>query len=125
MPGGFRNRGRRNGRGRRLCVLEPLVLLLLAEAPSHGYRLIEQLATRFGVEMISPQTVYRALQGLAEQGWIEADWVVEGTQGPPRKVYRTTTAGEETLDLWSAELTNLSRTLENFQQSYRTLRKKS
>ncbi len=128
MPGGFRNRGRgarRGGRGRRLCVLEPLVLLLLAESPSHGYRLVEQLATRFGVEMLSPQTVYRTLQWLADQGWIEADWELEETQGPPRKVYRTTASGEDALDVWSAEVAGLARTLESFQQSYRQLRQRS
>lgn len=120
MPPGFGRRGRGMKRrwGRRMRIVEPMMLLLLADAPTHGYGLLERLDAEFGVRGLPPQTVYRALQGMEERGWAEADWDVEGAQGPPRKVYRITESGRLALDAWSSEIEDLRRMLDTFLERY-------
>lgn len=127
MPRGRRGRGKRHGRrrrrwGRRMRIIEPMMLLLLAEQPSHGYKLAERIADVFGVTGLPPQTIYRALQAMEEQGWVTADWDVESGQGPPRKVHQLTAEGEAALDMWSTEVQELQEMLQKFTSRYRELR---
>lgn len=98
------------------------MLLLLADDPMHGYRLGERLAEEFGITGLPPQTVYRALQDMEEQGWVSAEWITESAQGPPRRVYRLTDAGLTSLDAWSREMEELSRSLESFLERYQSLK---
>ena len=131
-PGpGFPERGRGRGRGmkrrwgRRMRIVEPMMLLLLANEPMHGYRLVERLEEEFGLVGLPPQTVYRALQDMEAQTWVGADWDTESAQGPPRKVYQVTDAGLAALDAWSLEIQELRRNLEGFQTIYRRLKSSS
>ncbi|MBN1247157.1 MAG: helix-turn-helix transcriptional regulator [Anaerolineae bacterium] len=105
--------------GRRMRIVEPMMLLLLANEPVHGYRLVERLDTEFGVNGLPPQTVYRALQDMEEREWVRADWDISSAQGPPRKVYRLTENGWAALDTWSLEIEDLRRMLDTFLESYR------
>jgi len=105
--------------GRRMRIVEPMMLLLLAREPMHGYRLVEQLGAEFGVSELPPQTVYRALQDMEDRGWAQPDWDVDSAQGPPRKVYRITETGWAALDAWSVEIEDLRRMLERFLETYR------
>ncbi|MFP4343146.1 MAG: PadR family transcriptional regulator [Anaerolineales bacterium] len=100
-------------------VIEPMVLLLLAQEPSHGYRLVERLEEAFGVVDLPAQTVYRVLQHLEEAEWITSTWDTESAQGPPRKVYEITTEGLEALDMWSQEIQELQETLDSLLGAYR------
>jgi len=133
MPAGpdFQRRGRGHGRGmkrrwgRRLRIVEPMMLLLLANEPMHGYRLVERLAEEFGVTGLPPQTVYRALQDMEARAWVSAEWDTESTQGPPRKVYQVTDVGLAALDAWSVEIQELRRNLEGFLTLYRGLKSSS
>ena len=122
MPGGYGRRGRGRGMkrrwGRRMRIVEPMMLLLLADEPIHGYRLVERLDTEFGVSELPPQTVYRALQGMEERGWVVSEWDVESAQGPPRKVYRITESGWAALESWSLEIEALRRMLDKFLERY-------
>jgi len=130
MPAGpdFQGRGRGHGRGmkrrwgRRMRIVEPMMLLLLAHEPMHGYRLVERLAEEFGVTGLPPQTVYRALQDMEARAWVGAEWDTESTQGPPRKVYRVTEAGLAALDAWSVEIQELRSNLESFLTLHRGLK---
>lgn len=105
--------------GRRMRIVEPMMLLLLASEPTHGYRLAERLEVTFNLRDLPPQTVYRALQDMEERGWVSADWDVDATQGPPRKVYRITEGGWSALDAWSLEIEELRRMLGVFLETYR------
>ena len=129
MPAGpdFQRRGRgmKLRWGRRLRIVEPMMLLLLANEPMHGYRLAERLADEFGVTGLPPQTVYRALQDMAARAWLGAEWDSESTQGPPRKVYQVTDVGLAALDAWSLEIQELRRNLEGFLTLYRGLKSSS
>ncbi len=111
--------------GRRLRIVEPMMLLLLANEPMHGYRLVERLADDFGVTGLPPQTVYRALQDMEARAWVGAEWDTESTQGPPRKVYQVTDVGLAALDAWSLEIQELRRNLEGFLTLYRGLKSSS
>lgn len=95
MPG--RRRRQRRGRSRGgVWFLEPVLLLLLHQGPSHGYTLIEQLSA-FGLESLHPSVAYRALRDMDEKGCVTSNWDVDETQGPPRRVYRLTAQGDEVL----------------------------
>ena len=121
MPPGYGRRGRGMKRrwGRRMRIVEPMMLLLLANEPMHGYLLVERLDVEFGVSGLPPQTVYRALQDMESQDWVQADWDVDSAQGPPRKVYCITESGRAALDAWSLEIEELRRMLGVFLDTYR------
>ncbi len=119
MPRGWRQgRGMRRRWGRRMRILEPMMLLLMAQTPVHGYGLVERLSNTFGVSELPPQTVYRALQDMESRGWIVAEWDMESAQGPPRKVYTITDVGLTSLDSWSDEIETLRQMLETFLGRY-------
>ncbi len=111
--------------GQRMRVIEPMVLLLLAQEPSHGYRLVERLEEAFGVVDLPAQTVYRTLQHLEDAEWITSTWDTESTQGPPRKVYEITAEGLEALDMWSTEIQELQETLDSLLGAYRRFKQAS
>ena len=99
MPCGPRRRW-----GRRMRILEPMLLLLLSREPLHGYLLLERLSEEFGVDELPPQTVYRALQEMEQREWVTGDWDLDGVQGPPRRVYSLNADGREALEAWSHEI---------------------
>ncbi|MEA3308447.1 MAG: PadR family transcriptional regulator [Chloroflexota bacterium] len=107
--------------GRRKPILQPLILLLLAEEATHGYGLVERLTNNYNLGSIIPQTVYRALREMETVGWIAPSWDMESGQGPPRKVYRATPAGISALEAWSQELQDLRGMVNVFLESYQRL----
>ncbi len=121
MPGRGR---RRHGRGphprweRRKRILQPLILLLLAEEATHGYSLVERLTSSYQLEAVAPQTVYRALREMEEAGWIVPSWDMESGQGPPRKIYQVTPEGTSALEMWSQEMQELRGLVNGFLESY-------
>ncbi len=78
--------------------LFPAVLLLLAEGPGYGYRLVKELqAFRFGPA--DRPSVYRTLAQLERDGLVET--VTEhATSAQSRRLYRSTPAGERALRIW-------------------------
>lgn len=84
-------------------LLEPVLLILLKEKPRHGYTLLSDLGT-MGINTMHPSVVYRILRDLEALEWIQSDWENDETQGPPRRVYRLTTIGEDALRYWQNEL---------------------
>ncbi len=86
-----------------ISLLEPVLLILLSEQEGHGYTLIGDLET-FGMGTIHPSVVYRTLRELEGLGWIQSDWNVETTQGPPRRNYQLTLLGQDALRNWKLEL---------------------
>jgi DNA-binding PadR family transcriptional regulator len=68
---GFRGeRGRRAGRG----DVRAAIITLLAEAPMHGYQMIQELAERSGgAWRPSPGSIYPALQLLQDEGLVSAE----------------------------------------------------
>lgn len=76
-------------RGRKGGDVRAAALLLLEEAPAHGYHLIQQIGERSGnAWKPSPGSIYPVLQQLEDEGFIEFDRV-DG-----RKTAQLTPAGQ-------------------------------
>jgi len=86
-----------------ISILEPALLILLKEQPRHGYTLLGEIET-LGMSTIHPSVVYRTLREMERLGWVQSDWDIDQTQGPPRRIYRLTGQGEEVLQIWRCEL---------------------
>lgn len=65
-----------------------LLACLRAAAPEwrHGYALMQATGIRSG-------TLYPALMRLADDGLLDARWVVDDADGRPRKLYRLSACG--------------------------------
>lgn len=78
--------------------LYPSLLLLLAEEPRHGYRLVDSLL-RLGFGPVDRPSIYRALGELEGDGLLHS-WETEPTAGSTRHVYGLTEQGHLTLSAW-------------------------
>ena len=115
-----RERRRRGGPRRITRFVEPALLLLLRNAPTHGYGLMDGLQEMgFGDYPVDYSAVYRTLRHLEETGMVVSDWDLEMTSGPPRRVYTITSAGERHLASWVGELEATDHILHRFLQAYR------
>lgn len=76
-------------------VLEMLVLALICQQPSYGYRLLTQLAHRSqGRFQLKEGTLYPILYRLEDDGMIEASWSQWEGRTAPKKIYTATEAGQ-------------------------------
>jgi len=112
------NRWRWGQSRRAVRMLEPVLLLLLHHGPLHGYTLLERLQ-EFGLGELHPTVVYRTLRDMEGWGWVTSTWEEEQTQGPPRRVYRLTTVGDEMLARWSRDLEETRALIDHLVGSYR------
>jgi len=80
----------------------PCLLLLLAEAPAHGYELLERLRP-FGFDLSDPASVYKTLRLLEQDGHVTSEWELS-TKGPARRVYSITADGRDMLQAWTHTL---------------------
>jgi PadR family transcriptional regulator, regulatory protein PadR len=99
---------RRDGEGWRVRARverfgEPALLLLLREAPAHGYELLERLPELLPDERIDMGNLYRVLRALEEQGVVRSEWDADAP-GPAKRVYELTDEGRELLDGWAGAL---------------------
>lgn len=78
--------------------LYPAILLMLAEEPRHGYRLVDALLS-LGYGPVSRPRIYRALAEL-EHDQLLRSWTTDSTAGSPRHVYELTPEGHGTLECW-------------------------
>ena len=91
--------------------LDPALLLLLEQAPAHGYTLLSRM-TEFGLDFLAPTVIYRALRDMETQGWVTSTMDEETTQGPPRRVYTLTSTGRQVLRCCVAQLQGTQQVLE-------------
>jgi len=119
----MRNRGGRGWRrGRTAKMLVPVLLLLLKRGDAHGYTLLEKLPDfGFPPGSVDPSIVYRALRNMEEDGLVTS-YQGDYSQGPPRRVYRITAAGEAALDIMAADLASTAEAIEKFLREYRSYR---
>ncbi len=78
--------------------LYPALLLLLAEEPRHGYRLVDAVL-RLGFGPSDRPSIYRALGELEADGLLRS-WSAAPTAGSTRHVYAVTDNGFESLATW-------------------------
>ena len=84
----------------RACVLQ-----LLAEAPRHGYQLIEPLKA-FGFDWGGPGPIYQELRKLDAAEFVHSSW--ERSQGPARRVYEPTDSGMAALERYVRDVAELA-----------------
>lgn len=96
--------------------LYPALLLLLAEEPRHGYRLVDALL-RLGFGPFDRPSVYRALADLERDGLLRS-WSALPTAGSKRHVYAVTACGFAALAEWMTvvehEQSSLSSVLKRY-----------
>ena len=93
-------------------LVGPLLLLLLAEEPGHGYDLIERLRS-LGFEHRAG-SLYRELRRLEDDGLVTSYWEASQTRGPARRVYELTFDGRRALRACAASAEDLTRTLSDY-----------
>jgi PadR family transcriptional regulator, regulatory protein PadR len=79
-------------------VIEFCVLALLAQREQYGFELVQQLSRAEGL-LTSEGTIYPLLSRLRRDGLVDTEWR-ESQTGPPRKYYRLTAHGVETLRVY-------------------------
>lgn len=81
-----------------------LVLLKVqadANEPMYGYQIAKLLETGSGeVQLIKQGALYPVLRSLESSGLLESQ-VEPSISGPPRRYYRITELGRETLERWA------------------------
>mgnify|MGYP000017644991 CR=1 FL=1 len=93
--------------------LQPCLLFLLAQGPSHGYELMERLAQDPTMPQADPGLLYRTLRQMEAEGLVTSAWDTEG-QGPARRRYTLTDEGFEILRAWAARLAAMRADLDAF-----------
>lgn len=120
MPDG-RRRGpgrQRKRRGMRL-LLRPALLLMLAERESHGYELMDQIASLgFDPDCLDSSIVYRDLREMEEMGLIGSTWDEEESKGPKRRVYQIRELGWDRLQDWIGNLRDIQAQIEGLADRY-------
>ncbi len=96
--------------------LRPCLLLLLREAPAHGYELLDRLRA-FGFEGSDPGGLYRALRKLEGEKLVASAWQRSGA-GPDRRIYELTRAGRKELHRRAKALAETRQTLASFLGRY-------
>lgn len=77
------------------AYLRPCLLVLLAEGPSHGYELLEEVR---GLGLVAAEAggLYRSLRSMDEDGLVRS-WWEPSESGPARRTYEITRAGRVAL----------------------------
>jgi len=96
--------------------LYPALLLLLAEEPRHGYRLVDSIL-RLGFGPVDRPSVYRALADLEADGLLHS-WEACSTAGSARQVYGVTPKGHTFLGAWMDVLAEERSAMESMIKRY-------
>jgi PadR family transcriptional regulator, regulatory protein PadR len=96
--------------------LRPCLLLLLAEAPAHGYELLEQVG-QLGLQRADPGGLYRCLRAMEEEGLVRS-WWEHSDAGPARRTYDLTDEGLDWLHAWAGSLREVHRMLGRYLRRY-------
>jgi DNA-binding PadR family transcriptional regulator len=83
--------------------VEPAVLLLLAEGPSHGYELADALEGLLEEGRVDFGNLYRLLRSLEGEGLVASSWS-EDAPGPLKRTYELTAEGSALLGAWAESL---------------------
>jgi PadR family transcriptional regulator PadR len=101
------------------ALLPPCLLLLLAEAPGHGYELMERLKP-LGFDWGGPGPIYRELRALEGANLVASAWSTPRA-GPVPRVYELTDEGRKSLDRCAANVVDLTAMLSQFLGRHRAL----
>ncbi|GGF89889.1 transcriptional regulator [Paenibacillus albidus] len=89
-------------------VLELCVLSLTAKKDRYGYELVEEISKNFE---ISEGTIYPLLRRLTQEG-LFSTYLMESTEGPPRKYYKLMPKGLDLKEEMVAEWRHFAKGVE-------------
>ncbi len=96
--------------------MTPWVLLVLKQWNIHGY-LIMQYLNQMGFSEVDHATLYKELRRLEKDGYVASEWQTDGN-GPAKRIYRITEAGEELLLGWTDVVSGYQRMINGFFDMY-------
>ncbi|ALC87813.1 PadR family transcriptional regulator [Bacillus sp. FJAT-22090] len=96
--------------------LVPIMLLHLRDFNSHGYELMQKI-TQFGFNAVDQGNLYRILRQLEKDGKVTSEWDTE-SEGPAKRIYSITDAGEQYLEVWASSLANYQNMINQFFNLY-------
>ncbi len=82
-------------------ALEYCVMALISDDERYGFELVQKLRDFDGV-VTTEGTIYPLLSRLRKDGRVETSWR-ESESGPPRRYYRLTERGRESLERFARE----------------------
>ena len=91
-------------------ALDMCLLAIIAEQPSYGYEMVRKLSDR-GLDLVSDGAIYPVLSRLQRSDLIDS-YLEPSNEGPARKYYRITAAGEDRLREWTNEWRTMSTGVE-------------
>ena len=82
-------------------LIQPAILAVLSEGPSHGYRIAEAISEmpNFVAEKPDVSGVYRFLKNMESKGLVVSSWDAPG-KGHAKRLYKITASGEACLARW-------------------------
>ena len=95
-------------------VLELVVLLSLARKDMYGYEIVSEVSK---IIEVNEGTIYPLLKRLTNEKYFET-YLRESTEGPPRKYYKLTEAGEYFLAELEASWCELNNTVEHIKSTH-------
>ncbi len=98
--------------------IQPWLLLLLSQEPSHGYELLERLEQGHSMPAVDPGFLYRTLRQFEEEGLVRSTWDTSGS-GPAKRVYEISEEGIEYLHAWAINIRRVRSRLSHFLEQYR------
>ena len=96
--------------------MTPWLLLVLKQWSIHGY-LIMQYLKQMGFPEVNHATLYKELRRLEKDGYVASEWQTEGN-GPAKRIYSITEAGEELLLGWTDVVSGYQRMINGFFDMY-------
>ena len=95
--------------------VEPVALFLLkSKGRAYGYELANDLPAHALTDAeIEIGSLYRTMRQLEKNGFVSSEWDT-GQEGPARRQYQLTRAGEEHLVEWLAVLEHLADSMQRF-----------
>jgi PadR family transcriptional regulator len=94
-------------------VIEMCVLALVSKRDFYGYELVETISRKIE---ISEGTIYPILRRLTQEKYFDT-YLTESNEGPPRKYYRMTAAGqretEKLLKQWQTFSADVDQLIKN------------
>lgn len=82
-------------------LIQPAILAVLSEGPSHGYRIAERIGEmpNFVGEKPDVSGIYRFLKNMESKGLVVSSWDAPG-KGHAKRLYEITASGEACLARW-------------------------
>jgi len=97
------------------------VLLMLAEKPSYGLEILNDLRERMPHSLFDSAAIYKTLNKLEERNCVSYDWDTSEA-GPPKKIYALTESGRSYLNEFYEDICMRRDNLDFFINTFKTLK---